>query len=403
MGVNKAMKFTRSAVEKLTLPVGKDDFTAWDSEVPNFGIRLRKGGSKRWVIYYRIGSEQRRESLGDYHTLDIDAARKAAKQRFSQLALGIDPKAEKVKAKAFSLTFAKVAEQYLDFKRDRLRPSSFEAAKLHLTAHWKALAGRPIADVKRADVAAQLQAIVKTRGPVAAQRARANLSSLFGWACREGLVESNVVINTNDPGIKSSRDRVLGPDELKQIWHACEDCGSYGDIVRLLILTAQRRNEIGDARWSEIDFEKATLTIPAARVKNRREHIVPLAPLALGIFERLRRQRDDQDIDRVFDTLSWSHNKELLDSKVAVAGKQLAPWVLHDLRRSAVTHMAEIGVLPHTIEAVVNHVGHRSGIAGIYNKASYEREKRKAVELWGEFVSALVEGREQKVVPLHRA
>src|SRR5262249_10623767 len=151
------------------------------------------------------------------------------------------------------------------------------------------------------------------------------LGSLFGWACREGLVESNVVVNTNDPGIKSERDRVLSPDELKQIWLACEDCGSYGDIVRLLILTSQRRNEIADALFSEIDFDKATLTIPARRVKNRREHIVPLAPLALSTFEKLRRQRGDQDSDRVFDTLSWSHNKELLDSKVAVAGKQLAP------------------------------------------------------------------------------
>src|SRR5262249_21367961 len=153
-----------------------------------------------------------------------------------------------------------------------------------LTTHWKPLLDRPIASIKRADVAAQLQRIAKQRGPVAAQRARANLSSLFGWACREGLAESNVVIHTNDPGMgKSSRDRVLGPDEIKQIWHVCENCGSIGDIVRLLILTAQRRCEIADARWSEINFDKATLTIPAARVKNRREHIVPLAPLALGI------------------------------------------------------------------------------------------------------------------------
>jgi integrase len=397
------MKFTKSAVEKLTLPVGKNDFTAWDDETPNLGIRLREGGSKRWVIYYRINSEQRRESLGDYRTLDIDAARKAAKQRFAQLALGIDPKAQKVKDKARALTLAKAVERYLDFKRDRLRPTSFEAAKLHLTVHWKALLNHPLNSLTRAHVAAELQAISKERGPVAAHRARANLSALFSWACREGLIETNVVINTNDPGAGlPSRDRVLDLDEIRRIWIACEDCGAFGEITQLLLLTGQRRCEISDAKWHEVDFNKAELVLPAERVKNNRQHTVPLVPAAINILKKIKERGVEGE--RVFATLSWTHSKAALDRKIAALGPQIPRWTLHDARRSTATHMAEIGIQPHIVEQILNHQsGHKAGVAGTYNRANYAIEVRSALARWAEALLAAVENRQTKVTPLRRA
>jgi integrase len=399
----KAMKFTKSAVEKLALPVGKNDFTAWDDETPNLGIRLREGGSKRWVIYYRIGSEQRRESLGDYRTLDIEAARKAAKQRFAQLALGIDPKAQKVKDKARTLTLAKAVERYLDFKRDRLRPASFEAAQLHLTTHWGPLLHHPLDSIKRADVAAELQVISKERGPVAAQRARANLSSLLGWCCREGLIEVNCAANTNNPAEgRPSRDRVLNLSEIRQIWIACEDCGGFGNIVRLLLLTGQRRCEISDAKWHEIDFDKAELVLPAERVKNKRSHTVSLSAPALSIFKKIKQRGAESD--RVFATLSWTRSKAALDRRIAALGMQLQHWTLHDARRSVATHMAEIGVQPHVVEQILNHQsGHKAGVAGTYNRASYATEVRSALAQWAEALLAAVENRQAKVTPLRRA
>jgi integrase len=392
------MKFTKSTIAALTLPAGKDDFTAWDDDTPNLGIRLRKGGSKRWTIYYRIGTEQRRESLGDCRTLELDAARKVAKQRFAQLALGIDPQAAKNQAVASKLTLAVVIGRYLNFKKPLLRSSTFDAAQRYFAIHWKPLHDRPIASIKRADVAAVLQEISARNGRVSAARARANLSALFTWACREGLIETNVVANTNNPtqGLPSSRDRVLAPSEIKRVWDACED-DDLGRIVRLLILTGARRNEIADLRWSEIDFDKAILALPAERTKNGRPHVISLAPAALEILNQVPRTR----VDRVFPTLSWTNARAKLDRRIAAAGKPLAPWTLHDLRRTSSTGMAELGVQPHIVEAVLNHVGHKTGIAGVYNRAAYEREKAAALRLWAEHLACIIENRGSKIVPLH--
>jgi integrase len=395
------MRFTQAAIEALTLPKGVNDLVVWDPSLPNFGVRLRPT-SKSWRIQYRYNGRQRSESLGDVRQIKLNDARDVAHKRFAQIELGQDPQAERAKASAAALTLRVVVGRYIDFKKDRLRPSSFKAAQLHLTAHWKPLLDRPLAAIGRSDIAAQLQVIAKTRGRVAAQRARANLASLYGWSCREGLTEVNVVSFTNDPAAGlPSRDRVLSPDELKRVWLACEDCGSVGDIIKLLALTAQRRNEIADARWSEIDFDKATLVIPAARSKNRREHVVPLAPAAIDILNKI--QQRGVEGDRVFATLSWTRSKQGVDRKIADLGKQ-APWTIHDLRRSAATHMSEepLNVQPHIVSAILNHT--MRGVTKVYNRATYGAEKKQALNLWAEhLLNVIVGGRKGKIASLRRA
>jgi integrase len=216
---------------------------------------------------------------------------------------------------------------------------------------------------------------------------------------REGLVENNPVIGTNNPaqGLPS-RDRVLNAGEIKVIWNACGG-DDFGTRVRLLLLTAQRRSEIADMRWQEIDFDRAILTLPAARTKNGRQHVVPLVPAVLHILNEIRQRGTEGD--RVFASLSFAHAKIGLDRKIADAGNTIAAWSLHDLRRSAATGMADLGVQPHIIEAVLNHVsGHKAGVAGTYNRATYEREVRAALALWSEHLTAIVEDRKAKVVRL---
>jgi integrase len=395
------MRFTQDSIEALTLPKGKSDLVLWDPTLPGFGVRVRQT-SKTWRAQYRVAGQQRSESLGDVRKVKLEAARKIARERFALVELGRDPQDEIVKARG-GLMLAKAVERYLDFKRDRLRSSSFEAAKLHLTTHWKALLDRPLDSLTRADVAAELQVISKERGPVAAQRARANLSSLLGWCCREGLLEVNCAANTNNPAEgRPSRDRVLSLNEIKQIWIACEACGSFGDIVKLLLLTGQRRCEISDAKWHEIDFDKAELVLAAERVKNKRSHTVPLSAPALSIFKKIRQRGAEGE--RVFDTLSWTYNKAVLDRNIATLDAPPPRWVLHDLRRSAATHMMEIGVQPHVVEQILNHrSGHRAGVAGTYNRASYATEVRSALARWAEALLAAVENRQTKVTPLRRA
>jgi integrase len=391
------MKLTAKSVATLTAPVGKSDAFIWDDDLPGFGIRVR-GKTRRWVIQYRISRQQRRESLGDIRRISLDDARKIARQRFASVELGVDPQDAKAKATP-RLTFAAVAERYLDYKKPLLRPSTYAAAKHHFAVQWSPFATRAIESIRRADVAARLQEISKAHGRISAGRSRANLSALFSWAMGEGLVEANPTIATNDPGAGAvSRDRVLDPREIKRIWDACDD-NDFGVIVRLLLLSGQRRNEIAELHWSEIDLDSAVITLPAARTKNKRQHVVPLSSAALSILKARPRVRDlvFGAGDRGFTT--WSHAKHALEAAIG----KLPAWTLHDLRRTTATGMADLDIQPHVIEAVLNHTsGSKRGVAGIYNRATYEREKRQAVDRWASHLEAIVEGRATNITPLRR-
>jgi integrase len=385
------MKLTAAAIAKLTSD--KPDHIEWDDDLPSFGVRLRNG-RKTYVCQYRIGTQQRRESLGDVRKVRLDAARKVARQRFASVELGVDPKPRPA-GPATGLTMGGVADRYLVARKDAVRPTTYAAAERHFRVHFGPLRELPFASISRAAVSARLQDIVAEHGRVAAARARAYLSALYGWALREGLYDgANVAAGTNNPGNNPPRDRVLSLDEVRAIWRTCTD-DDFGIIVRLLFVTGQRRNEIADLRWSEVDFSKAEIALPKERVKNKHAHIVPLSPLALALLKSRPRQ-DGRDLifgqgDRGFTT--WTHAKAKLDAAVA-----LPSWTLHDARRAIATGLAEIDVQPAVIEAVLNHQGGlKGGIAGTYNRAKLEPQKRRALDLW----AAVIENRvPEEVVPL---
>jgi integrase len=402
------MKLTDNRVTALVRPADKDDVVIWDDDLPGFGIRCR-GDAKTYLVQYRVRGQQRRESLGDIRRTKLENARRAARQRFAQAQLGIDPAAERAlsraKATAAQLTLGVVAQRYLAAKKDRLRPSSFEAAERHFAVHWQSLRGHPIDTIRRVDVAARLQEIVRARGPIAASRARGNLSALFSWAVKEGLTEDNPAAHTHDPGAGiPPRERVLSETELAAIWKACRD-DHFGVAVKLLTLTACRRQEIGGLRWGEIDFDRGIVTIDSSRAKNHRALSLLLPPVAIDLLRSMPR-RDGCVFGNGVNGLSgWSYAISVLNNKITAAeGKPLPPWTLHDIRRSVATHMAELGVQPHIVEAVLNHQsGHKAGVAGIYNRSTYEREKRLALELWADHLTAVVGSRQSVVVPLRDA
>jgi integrase len=189
----------------------------------------------------------------------------------------------------------------------------------------------------------------------------------------------------------------LNDNELTAIWHACKD-DDFGRIVRLLILTACRREEIGGLRWSEIDWENGAITLPKERVKNKHGHVLPLTPLALEIIHSIPEQvgRNHLFGDRSetgFTT--WYVAKHDLENRLG----KIAPWNLHDIRRSVATWMAENNIEPHVIEAILNHhSGHRSGVAGVYNRAKYARQMRTALTVWSDHLQSLIEGGARKVL-----
>jgi integrase len=228
---------------------------------------------------------------------------------------------------------------------------------------------------------------------------RSSLSALFSWVLKEGirLPEGNIVAHTNKHE-ERSRDRVLTDAELKTIWCGLPD-SHFGSIVKLLILTGQRAAEIGGLQWDEIHDEQ--IVLPSARTKNKRTHIIPLSDPARAILNQFQANGRSHVFGYAdatgFD--GWGYAKRNLDASI-----DLEHWTIHDLRRTVATRMAELGVQPHIIEAVLNHVsGHKGGIAGVYNRATYDREKREALNLWAEHVMALIEGRKAVVVPMKRA
>ena len=236
---------------------------------------------------------------------------------------------------------------------------------------------------------------LRAEGPREA-RARAmfaTLSKMFSWLLERRRVTVNPCAGVHHPSAPRARDRVLTNSEIVTFWRAAgAEREEPGALLKTLLLTGARLSEVAGMRRAELSDDGATWTIPGARTKNHRVHVVPLSPLARTILAGVATTGD-----AVFASMSWSQLKRRLD-----AAMKIPPWRLHDLRRTAATGMAEIGVAPHVVEAVLNHVsGAKAGVAGTYNRAAYAPEKKAALERWAAHVEGLISARPTKVVPLH--
>jgi integrase len=286
-----------------------------------------------------------------------------------------------------------VVQLYLSRRKPAVRPSSFERIERHLMAHAKPLHSSALAEVSRRAIAELLAKIEAGSGPVARNRVRSSLSAFFSWCIREGLCDTNPVTGTGKANEGSARERVLTPKEIAKLWTTLlpGQHVAFIDVLHLLLLTGQRREEIGSLRWSEVDWDRKVIVLSPERVKNRREHTIPLSPQALTVLHRAMHDNpaSSKNDGRVFRSFSWSDEKKRLD-----AGLPIAPWRLHDIRRSVATILADkLGVLPHIVEAILNHVsGHKAGVAGTYNRAKYLDEMRDALDRWGKWIEKCAAG-----------
>jgi integrase len=235
-----------------------------------------------------------------------------------------------------------------------------------------------------------------------------------------GLAENNPVIGT-EKNDEKSRDRVLEPAELRLIWNALDD-PQHAACIKLLALTGQRLKEIGDLCWSEIHGTE--IILPGERTKNGRDHVVPLSEAAAAIVAQQPKTARDLIFGRR-GFANWSNCKIRLDQRIAEAngGKPIPHWTPHDLRRTFATYAggglpehqlkklpmrdrdaaSGLGIQPHVVEAILNHVsGTRGGVAGVYNRSTYAREKKAALDLWADRLLTIVEGRASNVTPLRR-
>ncbi|RAI45334.1 hypothetical protein CH341_04470 [Rhodoplanes roseus] len=387
------MRLTRSGVTNLTLAPGRPYQIFWDEALRGFGVRVNPTG-KVWVVQYRIDGKSRRETIGRVDTVPLDLAREEARKTLARVQLGENPREERARAKAQrALVLEAVIERYLQQAKTRLKSRSLQEVERHLRKHWRPLHETPLSALDRRVLALRLEEIARDSGPIASNRARAALSALLSYALSMGLLETNPLVGTFKAGEEIRRDHVLTDQELQAVWTSSEN-SDYGRAVKLLTLTGQRREEVGSMRWAELDLPNALWTIPSARTKNGLTHEVPLSSLAVKLLSNTP-QLVGRDL--VFGAgaggySGWSKAKRDLDERIARSAA-LRPWRLHDLRRTVATGMANLGVQPHVVEAVLNHIsGTRGGVAGIYNRATYREEKTRALEVWSEHVSKLTNG-----------
>jgi integrase len=385
------MQLTKAVIATLSPPANKTEAIFFDDDVQGLGLRYRRSGPARWIFQYRIGTRQRRMSLGAVGNLDPKEARRLARQLHARVALGHDPQDDKRRAQAASVnTVEALVQDYLSDCEGALRPRSYAETKRYLTRDWKPLHAHSVHSIKRGDVADRLRAIARSVGKVAADRARAALSAMFAWAIREGRAEVNPVQGTRVQAGKVERDRVLTDAELVEIWQACGD-SSYGKIVRILMLVPARREEIGGMQWSEIDTAGQRWLLPAARSKNHRPVSTPLPDGAWSIVEQQRGAGGGKVIfsQSLSGFSGWSGCKARLDKTISrnrrARGQMedMPNWRLHDLRRTIATRLSEMGTAPHIVAELLGHVGfHKTGVSGVYNRAQYDNEKLVALKMW---------------------
>lgn len=372
-------KLDAKTVAGLTLADDKLEAIFFDRRLPGHGMRLRrqKFGApvrKTWITQcFTSEGRKPRVTHGLEAKLAPTQAFEASRQVLAKVALGRDPQAEKVSnRRAASKIFHRVVDEYVMARASELRPGSLRLAKLYLRGpYFKLLHPMPVSKVTHADVAECIRITEREHSSHTAAAARRALSTFFGWAIGESLMGPNPVnpvIGTRVPADNPARDRVLSIEELIAVWRACDD-DEYGFILRLLILTGARADEIGGMPWSELNLDVGTWELPKERSKNHRSHQIVLPSLARELIQKIMPTMGREQLfgSRGAGFTNWQNAKVKLDQRL---GDKVKPWRVHDLRRTTATHMAELGIQPHIVEACLNHYsGHRRGIRQVYNRA----------------------------------
>jgi len=368
-------------------PPASGQYVIWDKALSGFGVRISQGGTRSFVVMFYEGSRKRRVTIGKHPALGLAEARAAAKRILAGVMLGEVPempsKAEPV------LDFAAAVEAFLikHCARNNRASTAKETERL-LRRHFVPSLGRiAVADITSQKIAGIVDRLLDRPGE--ANHAFTAIRTFFSWARERRHIERSPCEGMRLPVRPRRRDRVLEPDEVARVAKAARLFAyPYGTIVLLLLLTGQRRQEIVGLRWSDIDLDENLITVPAERNKSNRAHVLPLAPMARAVIEGLPRLSANVfpargALDTTFS--GFSKSKRAFDAACSVDA-----WTLHDLRRTAATNMAGLGVAPHVVERILNHSGGTiSGVAAIYNRFRYVDEMRQALGFWERRVQEL--------------
>ena len=399
---------TAASVERLKNPTtGQIEY--YDRRLPSFGVRLSYHGAKSWFVMTRLDGKLIRVTLGRHQSLSLADAREEARRVVNLAAAGKDPRQIRSEAKQKRQedrrnSFEACADEFLQKYAERqLRPSTQREYRRILkgmdTRVWR---HRPVSEISKRDVLDVIEDIDGRGSPGASKRALAYLRRFFNWCAERDIITMPPTDRIHSPHPEVKRDRVLTEHELYYMLHALKGEKSiFGPLIRLLLLTGQRRAEVAGMLWCELrdlPNENALWEIPGHRTKNKHSHLVPLTPEAQNLLLGLPRVSE-----LVFTTTGetpasgFGKVKARLDARINTLRRSdglepLPPWTFHDLRRTMVTVMNEkLRIAPHVVEAAVNHISGlaKAGVAGVYNRALYFEDRRRALYLWQNWLGDL--------------
>jgi integrase len=386
---------TERGVERMKPPsTGRKE--SFDDKVPGLFLRVTKTGNKSWGLDFRINGKRERLMLGSYPVVKPDDARAFAMDALRAVRDGRNPAAEKRAAKDKKQspdTFRAIADMFVDRHAKRKNRSWKETErifKVYVIPVWK---DRPLADINRPDVINLLDNVEDDNGPVMSDAVLAQVRKLFNWALDRGIIESTPIarVQRRTKAKERARKRWLKKDEIKAVWAATDQLGyPFGPFVKLLLLTGQRRSEVANMRWDEID--NGVWTIPSTKTKNKQEHEVPLPPAAVQLLSGIPNTGDYVFLSgrsKSGNPISgFGKAKSALDTHINNSGVILEHWSFHDLRRSVRTHMSRLKVVSEVAERVLNHLP--QGIVAVYDQHEYFEEKQQALEKWSSSLSLIL-------------
>jgi integrase len=383
-------KLTKRFVDEIQ-PQTRDSYH-WDAAVPGLGLKVTPKGRKVFLLQYRRPGGRTQNTtkftLGQYGVITVAQARDIAKRCLGDIAIGIDPAAEKRKGKELASLHrvADVVDQFIAMhvEGQRSAKETIRILKHEVVPVW---GNRSILDVTKSDI---IQVLDKkaAQAPTMANRLLATVRKLFNWCVGRDMLQHSPCEGIPSPSKDKRRERSLDDKELAAVLTAARDMsGPFGNAIELLIWTAQRKSEVGNMEWKELALEKAIWTIPAARSKNRKAHTVHLCDQAVALLSKM-----EPFGEYVFTTTGkgpfrgYGKGKTELDKRSGVTD-----WRLHDIRRTVVTGMAGLKVPHEVADKVLNHqTGTISGTAAVYQRHEFLDERKEAMNVWADHVQGLV-------------
>jgi integrase len=377
-----------------------------DGKVSGLYFVVQPSGAASWVVRYRFFGVPRKFTIGCYPHASLAQARRAAEEARGRIAQGEDPAGGKKAARVAARAEREATEDLIErvvalfierHARPKLRgwPEKKRLLEKDIVGRWR---GKRLSQITKPMILDMLDSIVDRGAPVGANRTLAAFNGMCEWAIRRGIIESNPCKRIPAPSAERPRERVLSDDELRPVWLAAEKIGwPFGQVIKLLILTGARRDEIAGLRWSELDFAARLWRLPAARSKNKRANEVPLSDAALDIIRSLPRLDRSEFLfttnGRVY-VSGFSMAKRHFDKAIGeMRERPIEGWTFHDLRRTVATNLQKLGVRLEVTEAVLGHVsGSRAGVVGIYQRHDWADEKRQALDAWARRLDAIVTG-----------